>query len=293
MPNQPTPNVLIAIISSFLESHKRLVVHQLSAFIVKEPGQVLFTELLKRDDGVLRGELRTAGLNELEAAGEIDNFVFEVRHAVSRGEGVPRRGARHTETRPQRHDRLRLQPPSEPARRRGDRIGTHGTGTAGRSAGEARGRGRTRTAAHRGIPGAKRLRRRNAGRKGARRTADSGRTGHLALGEDAPRSVGARPPLRPSAEEHRRLHLCRPPAAPPRRPDRFIWIAVLAIALAAAAIAFGLWREAQQAQEEEPAVRYETTLPVPHAGDDATQPADDAAAPDTPAAGTTQTPEEQ
>ena len=69
--------------------------------------------------------------------------------------------------------------------------------------------------------------------------------------------------------------------------------AVLAIALAAAAIAFGLWREAQQAQEEEPAVRYETTHPVPHAGDDATQPADDASAPDTPAAGTTQTPEEQ
>ena len=57
--------MLIRIISQYLETHKRLVVPQLGAFIVKEPEHtVLFSELLKRDDGVLRGLLqaqRTAG----------------------------------------------------------------------------------------------------------------------------------------------------------------------------------------------------------------------------------------
>ena len=79
-------DVLVRILSRSLESHKRLVVPQLGAFLVKEPGRsVVFTELLKRDDGVLRGILLGDGLSELEAAGEIDRFVFEVRHAVAQG----------------------------------------------------------------------------------------------------------------------------------------------------------------------------------------------------------------
>lgn len=78
--------MLVRILSRSLESHKRLVVPQLGAFLVKEPGRsVVFTELLKRDDGVLRGILLGDGLSELEAAGEIDRFVFEVRHAVAQG----------------------------------------------------------------------------------------------------------------------------------------------------------------------------------------------------------------
>lgn len=78
--------MLIPVITQYLETHKRLVIPQLGAFIVKEPGRaVLFSELLKRDDGVLRGLLCARGLNELEAAGEIDRFVFEVRHAVEHG----------------------------------------------------------------------------------------------------------------------------------------------------------------------------------------------------------------
>ena len=75
--------VLIRTISQYLESHKRLVVPQLGTFIVKEPGvSIVFSELLKRDDGTLRRLLIDGGLSELEAAGEIDRFVFEVRHAV-------------------------------------------------------------------------------------------------------------------------------------------------------------------------------------------------------------------
>ena len=78
--------MLIHTLTQYLESHKRLVVPQLGTFIVKEPGRsVVFSELLKRDDGVLRGLLRAEGLGELEAAGEIDRFVFEIRHAVEHG----------------------------------------------------------------------------------------------------------------------------------------------------------------------------------------------------------------
>ena len=51
--------VLIHTLIQYLESHRRLVVPQLGTFIVKEPGRsVVFSELLKRDDGVLRGLLR-------------------------------------------------------------------------------------------------------------------------------------------------------------------------------------------------------------------------------------------
>ena len=46
------------LIAEFLRTHKRLVVPQLGAFIVKAPGgEILFSELFKRDDGVLRGLL--------------------------------------------------------------------------------------------------------------------------------------------------------------------------------------------------------------------------------------------
>lgn len=62
--------VLIRTISQYLESHKRLVVPQLGTFIVKEPGvSIVFSELLKRDDGTLRRLLIDGGLSELEAAG--------------------------------------------------------------------------------------------------------------------------------------------------------------------------------------------------------------------------------
>lgn len=78
--------MLIEIIRNYLSEHRRLVVPQLGAFVVKVPeGDVVFSELLKRDDGVLRGLLVSQqGLSELEAAGVIDRFVFEVRHALEK-----------------------------------------------------------------------------------------------------------------------------------------------------------------------------------------------------------------
>ena len=78
--------MLIELIKNYLAEHRRLVVPQLGAFVVKIPeGDVVFSELLKRDDGVLRGLLVSqGGMSELEAAGAIDRFVFEVRHALEK-----------------------------------------------------------------------------------------------------------------------------------------------------------------------------------------------------------------
>lgn len=78
--------MLIELIKNYLSEHRRLVVPQLGAFVVKIPeGDVVFSELLKRDDGVLRGLLVSqGGMSELEAAGAIDRFVFEVRHALEK-----------------------------------------------------------------------------------------------------------------------------------------------------------------------------------------------------------------
>lgn len=76
--------VLTGIITNYLTQHRRLVVPQLGTFVVKVPeGGVVFSELLRRDDGILRGLLvQQGGMNDLEAAGAIDRFVFEVRHAL-------------------------------------------------------------------------------------------------------------------------------------------------------------------------------------------------------------------
>lgn len=75
------------IIIDYLAAHKRLVVPQLGAFIVKQPdGKILFSELLKRDDGVLRGLLCAEGMTELQAMGVINRLVFDVRDAVGRGD---------------------------------------------------------------------------------------------------------------------------------------------------------------------------------------------------------------
>lgn len=77
--------MIIKIISKYLESNKRLVIPNLGTFIVKEEGhKVLFSNLMKTDDGVLRKLLIEHGVSELEAAGTIDRFVFEVNFRLDR-----------------------------------------------------------------------------------------------------------------------------------------------------------------------------------------------------------------
>lgn len=74
---------IIEIISQYLHDNRRLVVPSFGAFIVKSPDEILFSQLLKTDDGVLRSLLVATGLSELAAAGEIDRFIFEAREALS------------------------------------------------------------------------------------------------------------------------------------------------------------------------------------------------------------------
>lgn len=77
--------MIISIISKYLESHKRLVVPNLGTFIVKGgDNKILFSNLLKGDDGVLRALIVEQGVSELEAAGTIDRFVFEVNFRLQR-----------------------------------------------------------------------------------------------------------------------------------------------------------------------------------------------------------------
>lgn len=79
--------LLTNIIGEYLKHNKRLVVPKLGTFIVKaQGGAILFSDLMRNDDGVLRSLLMAYGMKELEANGLIDRLVFEVRHATSRGE---------------------------------------------------------------------------------------------------------------------------------------------------------------------------------------------------------------
>lgn len=81
--------MIVEIIYNFLQTNKRLVVPNLGAFIVKQgkdgERKVLFSNLIKTDDGVLRALLIEKGVSELEAAGVIDRFVFEVNHRLDHG----------------------------------------------------------------------------------------------------------------------------------------------------------------------------------------------------------------
>lgn len=79
--------LLTNIIGEYLKHNKRLVVPKLGTFIVKaQGGAILFSDLMRNDDGVLRSLLMAYGMKELEADGLIDRLVFEVRHATSHGE---------------------------------------------------------------------------------------------------------------------------------------------------------------------------------------------------------------
>lgn len=76
--------IITNIIAGYLKHNKRLCVPKLGTFIVKQSsGEIIFSDLMRNDDGVLRALLTSAGINELAANGMIDRFVFEVRHGVS------------------------------------------------------------------------------------------------------------------------------------------------------------------------------------------------------------------
>ena len=74
--------VVLEVIAEYLQSNRRLVIPNFGAFMVKESGERLFSDLLNTDDGVLSSLLQSRGMNEMEAAVMIDRFIFEVRHEL-------------------------------------------------------------------------------------------------------------------------------------------------------------------------------------------------------------------
>lgn len=82
-----TVELITNILAEYLKHNKRLIVPKFGVFIVKQPsGTIVFSDLMRNDDGILRSLLMAYGIKELEANGMIDRFVFEIRHAVSSGE---------------------------------------------------------------------------------------------------------------------------------------------------------------------------------------------------------------
>ena len=75
-------NVVVEVIAEYLLSNRRLVVPSFGAFVTKETGERVFTDLLRTDDGVLTSLLRNKGLSEMEVAVMTDRFIFEVRHGL-------------------------------------------------------------------------------------------------------------------------------------------------------------------------------------------------------------------
>ncbi len=232
---------LLTVLTKYLETHKRIVVPQLGAFLVKEPERsIVFSELMKRDDGVLRGLLMADGRSEVEAAGAIDRFVFEVRHAVESGTeysladfGTMMPGPNGTIRfsyrpvvrldRPMRTDEPQPAAPDPSYKSHID-------------------------------------------------TARMAETVRMAFSDepdepddaDAPTKKGSTATKRPARsydadEEADELYSERRPAR--RKFDRFLFLAILAAVIAVAAIAFGFWREARERQAEEALQQMEQTDP--------------------------------
>lgn len=210
--------VLIPIIKQYLAAHKRLVVPQLGAFIVKEPERsVVFSELLKRDDGVLRGLLRDGGASDLEAAGEIDRFVFEVRHAVERGQEYPLEGFGVMKPGPN-----------------GTIAFTHEPGSAAPLSGDEKPARQSQLE-----PG---------------KLAEAVRTAFAEPHVSPSAKMNPDPSVRGLryGKPPKNTDACRYVDRAPRRrgADWFIWIAIAAAVIAAGAIAFGYWHAAKEKQAE-------------------------------------------
>ncbi len=237
--------MLIPIISQYLRSQKRLVVPQMGAFIVKDPDKsVVFSEFLKRDDGVLRGLLRESGIGDLEAAGEIDRFVFEVRHALQQGNEFPLEGLGVLKPGPNGtiafvHDPHLV-------------ASVHGAEAAER---QARAEAEAKVAEAADDAGVSAPHAAAGKQQGSKQLSEKIKTlydGPGLFDEEEPQRPSFRPdeyygklPRRPAIEQT---------IVVKRRSDHFIWIALVATAIALGAIAFGHWCDTRD-QETVP-LRY-------------------------------------
>lgn len=204
----------------------------------------------------------------MEAAGEIDRFVFEVRHAVEHGLVCPLPGLGEMKggtngTIVFTYDPRPTAPVAAPepetpvAESAGAPAASHDGGVAAAGADEASGEAR------------------NPSR---RPQFDAGRMA------ETMKSAFTEPHVSPSAKMNpdpsvRGLRYGKPPKntdaytyvnrVPRRRGDRFIWIAIIAAALAVAAILYGYWREAREQAAETEWMDYTDPADAPAEGGEA------------------------
>ncbi len=270
---------LLTVLTKYLETHKRIVVPQLGAFLVKEPGKsIVFSELMKRDDGVLRGLLVADGRSEVEAAGAIDRFVFEVRHAVESGTeyrladfGTMKSGPNgtiHFSYRPA----VRLDRPTQPVELVPDSSAVRQTPPAPKPVEKTVSEPAVEAASTSTVKSASRSEVRSvqpeldSSYKSHIDAARMAETVRLAFNNepDEPdnadvltKKASAKHPARSyeyeADEEADEVYSERRPAR--RKFDRFLFLAILAAVIAVAAIAFGFWREARERQAEAEALQ--------------------------------------
>lgn len=78
--------MLSKIIIAKLNENHRVVIPGLGVFIMREDGRVLFSELMRDDDGVLRSALVSEhGLGEIEAARMVERFAADIHHSLDHG----------------------------------------------------------------------------------------------------------------------------------------------------------------------------------------------------------------
>lgn len=257
------------IVKQYLGTHRRLIVPQLGAFIRRQQdGEVVFSELLRRDDGVLRGLLVAGrGMSDLEAAGAVDRFVFEVRLAIQQGRSYPLPGVGCFEADDNGRLVFRCTPDPEPV-----------------------------------ADGVEALRQPAGMRdeeEGPESVAAPKRVANPAVGnqrrQDEPPRISVSPKCRPEPYV-KGLQYGKPlrttdaytyvNSRPPRRLDKFMMLAIAAALVAVAAILYGYLRERQVAQQERHyleqlvpggALPTDASLrePTPDAGIDGAAPATD------------------
>ncbi len=265
---------LLTVLTKYLETHKRIVVPQLGAFLVKEPGKsIVFSELMKRDDGVLRGLLVADGRSEVEAAGAIDRFVFEVRHAVESGTeyrladfGTMKPGPNgtiHFSYRPA----VRLDRPTQPVELVPDSSAVRQTPPVPNPVEKPASEPAVDTVSAPTMQSAPRAEVRSmqleldSSYKSHIDTARMAETVRMAFNDESDEPDDADAPTKKASakraarsyeyeadEEADEVYSERRPAR--RKFDRFLFLAILAAVIAVAAIAFGFWREARERQAE-------------------------------------------
>jgi nucleoid DNA-binding protein len=74
------------IICKYLaKGNKKVIVPGFGTFMRKDSGQVIFVDLLRKDDGLLRELVEDYGhYSEVEAMALIDRFIFEIKRGIER-----------------------------------------------------------------------------------------------------------------------------------------------------------------------------------------------------------------